>query len=104
MHALRRAAREASLAEGDQPKVYPPILSLDSEEEDSMATPVSITMGDYYKQTDEGHVSRGFIPTDPANFVIKNCVLSDLRDNLFDENAIRDPWTHIARLYEISSM
>lgn len=33
-HALRKAAREGSMAEGD-----PPILSLDYEEEDNMAAP-----------------------------------------------------------------
>lgn len=63
-----------------------------------------LTMGDYCKQIDEGHVSRGFVLTDPANFDIKNFVLSGLRENMFNRNATRDPWVHLARLYEITSM
>lgn len=47
------------------------------------------TMGDYCKRTDEGKVSRGFVPANPTNFDIKNFVLSGFRDNPFDGNAIR---------------
>ena len=69
-----------------------------------MAAPQPPAMGDYCKQTDEGHVSRGFVPVDPANFDIKNFVLSGLTDNPFDGNAIRDPQAHLARLYETTLM
>lgn len=31
-------------------------------------------------------------------------MLSGLRDNSFNENAIRDPWAHLARFYETASM
>lgn len=43
-----KEAREVSLDEGD-----PPILSSNSKEEDNMATPQPLTMGNYCKQTDE---------------------------------------------------
>ncbi|XP_050896168.1 uncharacterized protein LOC127102889 [Lathyrus oleraceus] len=58
----------------------------------------------YCKQADEGQVSRGFIPEDPANFDIRNSILSSLRENMFDGNAIRDPWAHLARFYKTTSM
>ena len=54
--------------------------------------------------TDEGHVFRGFIPADHANFNIKNYVLSRVRDGPFEENAIKDPWAHLARLSKTASM
>lgn len=63
-----------------------------------------LTMGDYCKLTDEAHVSRGFVPAYPANFDIKNYVLSGLRENPFDGNTIRNPWVHLARFYETTSM
>ena len=53
----------------------PPIFSSDSEKEDNMAAPQPLTIEDYCKQTDEIQVSRGFLPPDPDNFDIKNCVL-----------------------------
>lgn len=53
---------------------------------------------------DEGHTSRGFVPVNPANFDTKSYMISSLRDNLFDENAIRDPWEHLARFYETTLM
>lgn len=31
-------------------------------------------------------------------------MLSGLRDNPFDGNAIKDPWEHLARFYEITLM
>lgn len=68
-----------------------------------MATLAPFTIGDYCKRTDEGHVSRGFVLAAPANFDIKNSMLSGLRDNPFDGNAIRDPWTHLVRFYETAS-
>ncbi|XP_050877170.1 uncharacterized protein LOC127080926 [Lathyrus oleraceus] len=43
-----KEAREVSMDEGD-----PPILSSNSKEEDNMATPQPLTMGNYCKQTDE---------------------------------------------------
>lgn len=74
--------------------------SSDSEEEVIMAAAQPLIMGDYCKRIDEAHVSRGFDPAYPANFDIKNSVLLGLRDNPFDENAIRDPWAHLAHFYE----
>lgn len=62
------------------------------------------TMGGYYKRTNEGQFSRGFVSTDPVNFDIKNYVLSILRENLFDRNAIRDPLEHLEYFYETSLM
>lgn len=69
-----------------------------------MAPAQPLTMGDYYKRTNEGQVSRGFVPTDSANFDIKNYVLLGLRKNMFDRNTIRDLWAHLARFYETISM
>lgn len=97
--SLRKAGRQISLVEEDSP-----IVSSDYEKEDSMKAPTPFTMRDYCKQIDEWHVSRGFVPADPANFDIKNFVLSGLRDNLFNENTIIDPWAHLARFYETVSM
>lgn len=53
-----------------------------------MAVAQSLTMGDYFKQTDAGRVFRGFVPEDTVNFDIKNYVLSGLRENSFDGNAL----------------
>lgn len=61
-------------------------------------------MKDYYKRTIEGQVSRAFVWEDPANFDIKNSVLSGLKDNLFDRNTVRDLWALLARFYEAASM
>ena len=69
-----------------------------------MAAPQPLTMGDYCKQTDEGHVSRGFVMADPTNFDTKNYVLSCLLDNSFDVNSIRDLWAHLACFYETASI
>lgn len=40
----------------------------------------------------------------PANFDINNSVLPCLRDNPFKGNAIRDPWEHLVRFHETTSM
>ena len=73
-HAIGRAVREANIAQEiwveDQPHI-----SFDSEEETNMVTIPPQTMGDYYKRTNEGQVSKGFLPVDPANFDIKNFML-----------------------------
>lgn len=69
-----------------------------------MATAQPLTMGEYCEWTYGGHVSRGFVPVGPANFNIKNYVFSGLRENPFDGNAIKDPWAHLAHLYETVSM
>lgn len=53
--------------------------SYDSEEKVTMEALPSLTMWDYCKRTDEGQILRGFVPTGPANFDIKNYVLSGLR-------------------------
>lgn len=99
MRALRKAVREAAL-DGEIPEEEQQLSSSESEEE-IMAAAQPLTMEDYCKQTDEGQVSGGFIPTDPANFDIKNFMLSGLKENMFNENAIRDPWAHLARFYEL---
>lgn len=69
-----------------------------------MAEPRAQTMGNYCMPTDASQVSRGFLPIDLANFSIKYDVLSDLRDKPFYENATSDPWEHLARFHETSSM
>lgn len=46
----------------------------------------------------------GFVPDNPTTFDIKSCVLSGLNDNPFIGNTIRDPWEHLARYYETTSM
>lgn len=70
----------------------------------TMAEPIAQTMGDYCRPADTTQVSLGFIPSTPANFNIKYYVLSDLRDKQFDGNAISDPWEHLTRFYETTSM
>lgn len=102
-HAIRREVEEATLAQKDLSRKHQ-LISLDSEEEITMAVVPLPTMGDYYKKTDEGHVYRGFVMAKPTNFDIKHFVLSGLRGNLFDENTIRDMWEHLSRLYKITSM
>lgn len=47
-------------------------------------------MGDYCRRTGVGHISLGFQPANLVTFDVKNYVLSDLRDNSFDIQAIRD--------------
>lgn len=69
-----------------------------------MAEPRAQTMGNYYKPTDASQVSMGFLPANPVNFKIKYVVLSDSRDKPFDGNATSDPWEHLARFHEITSM
>lgn len=61
-------------------------------------------MGYYYKPIDASHVSMEFLPTNPVNFNIKYVVLSYLRDKPFDENTTTDPWEHLARFNETTSM
>ncbi|MCI53441.1 hypothetical protein A2U01_0074688, partial [Trifolium medium] len=41
------------------------------------------TMGDYYKRSDNEHISLGFRPVNPVNFDIKGNVLAGLRENQF---------------------
>lgn len=101
--SIKRAVREATLT---QRTLFEDnsLVSLDSEEEISMkAIPPPIT-GDYCKRTNERQFSRGFVPANPANFGIKNYVLSGLRYNPFDRNVIRDLWEHLACFYETTSM
>lgn len=61
-------------------------------------------MRDYCKRTDAGRISRGFQPTNPVIFVIKNYVFSGLQDNQFANNVNKDPWEHFTRFYETSLM
>ena len=61
-------------------------------------------MGDYCKRTYAGHISRGFQPANPVIFYIKNYVFPGLRDNQFNVNMNKDPWEHLTRFYETSSM
>lgn len=101
--ALRKAVREATLDDkiSEEEKLS---SSFDSEEEFIIAAAQPLTRRDCCKRTDEGHVSRWFVLADPANFDIKNYVLSGSRENPFDGNGIRDPWAHLARFYETTSM
>lgn len=46
----------------------------------------------------------GCVPEDHNNFDIKKIILSGLRETMFAENAIRDPWVHLACFYETTSM
>lgn len=55
-------------------------------------------------RTDAGHISLGFQSANPITFNIKNFVLSSLRDNLFDGQAIWDPWDHLDKIYETCSI
>lgn len=89
--------------DGEIPEEEKLSSSSDSEEE-VMTYAQPLTMGDYCKRIDEGKVPRGFVLVNCANFDIKNSVLLGLRENLFDENKIRDPWAHLACLYETTSM
>lgn len=79
--AIRRANKKTTTTQRilveDQP-----LISYDFEEEITMVVVPLQTMRDYCKRTDEGQVLRGFLPTDPANFDIKNFMLSGLRYNL----------------------
>ncbi|CAL5185729.1 unnamed protein product [Lathyrus oleraceus] len=100
---MMRTVREATLAQRILVEENP-LISLDAEEDFTMEVVPPPIMGDYCKRTDEGHVSRGFVSENPSNFDIKNYVLSGLRDNPFNENAIRDSWKHLARFYETTSM
>lgn len=56
-----------------------------------MTTPSRQTMGDYCRRTDVGQISLGFQPPNLVTFNIKNYVLSGLRENIFDGQAVRDP-------------
>lgn len=53
-----------------------------------MANPPRQTMRDYSRRTNVGQISLGFQPVNLVSFDIKNCVLSGLRDNMFDGKAI----------------
>lgn len=102
--AIRRVVREATLTQQTLIEDNS-LISLDSEDEIIMEDiPSPPTIGDYYKRTDEGHISIGFLPETPANFDINFFMLSGLRDNMFDMNTIRDSWEHLARFYKIASM
>lgn len=102
-HAIKREVREATLAQRILVENQK-LISYDTEEMITMAAAPPQTLGDYCKRTDEGQVSKGFVPKNPANFDIKNYTLSGLRDNLFDGNTIRDLWEHLTRFYETTSM
>lgn len=55
-----------------------------------MENPPRQTMGDYCRRIDVGHISLGFQSTNHVTFDIKNYMLLGLRDNMFDNQAIRD--------------
>lgn len=88
---IRRVVREVTIDQRNLVEENSLISSSVEEEITMAAVPPPSKLGDYYKRTDEGHVSRRFVPADPTNFDINNYVLSSLRDNPFDENTIRDP-------------
>lgn len=52
-------------------------------------------MGDYCRRTNGGHISLGFQLANPITNDIKNFVLSGLKDNSFNGQAIKDTWEHI---------
>lgn len=61
-------------------------------------------MGDYCKRANIGWISLGFQLNNHVTFNIKNDDLAGLRDNQFNESAIRDLWEHLAQFYETSSL
>lgn len=61
-------------------------------------------MGDYRMPTNASQVSRRFLPAGPTIFNIKYTVLSDLKDKPFDGNTTSDPWGHLTRFHETTSM
>lgn len=101
--AIRRVVRKVTLAQRILVQDYP-LISSDAEEEIIMSVVPPPTRGNYCKRTNEGHVSRGFVLENPSNFDIQKFMLSSLRYNSFDGNGIRDPWEHLARFYETTSM
>jgi hypothetical protein len=56
-----------------------------------------ITMGDYCKRTNNDQISLGFQLTNPANFHIKENVLTGLRENQFDGRINNEPWDHLSK-------
>lgn len=74
------------------------------ELEEDMVNLTRQTMRDYCRRTDSEQISLDFQLDNPITFDIKNCVLSCLRGNLFDRQAIRDPWEHLAKFYKSCSM
>lgn len=70
----------------------------------TMGEPIAQTMGDYCRPTDTSQVSLGFVPATLVNFNIKYFVLLGLRDTQFDRDANNDPWEHLAKFYETTSM
>lgn len=76
-HALRKETREADMDEGILEEER--LSSFSDSEEEVMAVAQPLTMGGYYKWTDEGKVSRRFVPEDAAYFDINNVVFSGLR-------------------------
>lgn len=65
---------------------------------------ITINYGGYCKRIGEGKISKRFVSENPINFDIENSMLSGLRDNSFYKNTIRDPWEHLARFYETTSL
>lgn len=85
--AIRREVREETLTQRMLVEDNSLIFS-DSKEEIIMADiPTLSTMGDYYKRTDEGLISRAFVSENPVNFDIEIYL-----------------WEHLARFYEITSI
>lgn len=62
------------------------------------------TIGEYCRPTDATQVSLGFVPANPVNFNIKYFLLSVFREKKFYENETCDPWEHLARFYETTSI
>lgn len=79
-------------------------VQVSSVEKVTMAEPIVQTIGDYYRPTNASHVSLGFIPATPMNFKTKYYMLSGPRDKKFEWNTTSDPWEHLARFYETTSM
>lgn len=86
MHSIQKAKKEALLATKKL-----------KEEIQDMTNPPRQTLKDYCRRIDVGQVPLGFQPANPRTFDIKNFILSSLRDDPFDGQAIRDPWEHLVK-------
>src|SRR4030065_1731888 len=58
------------------------------------------TLGDFGKRTNRGKITHEFQPLNPVSFDIKNSVLTNLKENAFDGNPIRDPNEHLSKFNE----
>lgn len=69
-----------------------------------MSIPPLQTLGDYCRRTNLRQICLGFQLANSVTFDIKNHVLTNLKEYPFDGKTIRDPWKHLAKLYETCSI